>query len=103
MGKVSLVLPGRPRPGQLRFRPPPPPRLAALILLPLLGALLALADGGFVPLPASFWNDNDDGRGAARHGTAGLPGDGGCPARWVYPAMGVYPAMRPAVRVGLAH
>ena len=48
-----------------------------MILLPLLGVLLALADGGFVPLPASFWNDNDDGRGAARHGAAGLPGDGG--------------------------
>ena len=48
-----------------------------MILLPLLGALLALADGGFVPLPASFWNDNDDGRGAARHGAAGLPGDAG--------------------------
>ena len=53
MGKVSLVLPGRPRLGQLRFRPPPPPpRLAALILLPVLGALLALLGDGFLPAPA---------------------------------------------------
>ena len=50
MGKVPLALLVRPRLG--RFcppPPPPPPRLAALILLPLLGALLALSDGGLLP------------------------------------------------------
>ena len=65
MRKIPLALLTRARPA--RFRPR---RLAALVILPLLAALLALLDGGLLPLPAAP---------SFIPGTAGAPGASGLP------------------------
>ena len=61
MRKIPLALLARPR--AARFRPPP--RLAFLIVVPLLAAALALLDGGIIPMPGSPFMPGANAPGAA--------------------------------------